>query len=267
MSEPLVFRFGYKPPPRGHDFGGFKTLASAPGAKLIDPSNWDEIDLGVDRIPVKYQQQSGCTGQGSHIGFWLAALNAGMTIPEDGFSPTSLYAMINGGLDNGAFVSDAMKASIEYGFATGSQVTEDEYFESQLSDEAKQTRTRFRVSDAFHCTFFEAIGSALQLQYPVVFGIILPYGYQSVGADGVMPRAPFDPRAGHCMCAYGTTRDKRTGRPLIKARNSWGDRWGNKGNCLLDAYHFGRQCDAFAIRADNVDPLDPNQPPIAKAVA
>lgn len=261
------FRFGYRKPPENHLYGGFKRLSAAPNAKLIDPSDWEDIDLGIDAIPVKFQEQSGCVGQGSHVGFWLAAIAAGITIPPDGFSPTSLYAMVNHGVDKGAIVSEAMQACIDYGFATGDQVPESEYFEWQLSDEAKETRKRYRVADAYHCSFFEAIGSALQLRYPVVFGLSLPYGYQSVGANGVMPIAPPDPLAGHCMCAYGTTKNPRNGRPLIKARTSWGSGYGNRGNIVFDASHFQRYCDAFAIRADAVDPLDPNQPPVAKAVA
>ena len=262
MTDGTILRFGYTPPAANHDFGGCGKFAAQPGMAILDPSQWRETDLGIDQVPVFYQTQNGCVGHGGTTAFWLAYNMAGGTVPPSGFSPTSLYAMVNNGIDEGAIVSDSMQALMDFGVCTMDEFPEAKYFEPQLSAQAKETRKRFRVQDAYHCDTFEAIGSALQLGFPVSFGVTLPYGYQSVGPDGLMPLARFDPRAGHCMCGYGTTKLK-SGEPAIKVRNSWSSRWGNQGNCLMVAYHFGRQCDAFAVRADITDPLDPNAQPVA----
>lgn len=256
----LVLRTGYKAPPEDHDFGGLPKFGAAPGVSIMDPSQWRDTDLGIGRLPVWYQVQNGCVGHGGGSAFWLAFLLAGGTVPDGGFSPTDLYAQVNHGIDQGAYVSESMTALMRNGIGLMADVPESVYFESQIPASARAKRSRFRVSDAYHTGTFEAIGTALQLGYPVSFGISLPWGYEAVGPDGIMPRTALRPDRGHCMCAYGTTR-LRSGEPAIRVRNSWGTRWGNRGNCLMVKYHFGERCDAFAIRAAASDPQDPNPAP------
>ena len=244
------------------DFGGLPRFAAANG--LIPRGDWRDVDLSPLGVPVLDQGSHGsCVGHGSTSAFWWAYLIAGGTVPESGFSPTSLYALINGGRDRGAVVSDAMTALMEQGLCLMSEVPESLIYERQIAESAKATRKRFRVLDAYHCETFDAIGSALQLGFPVSFGIMLPGRFNQLDGEGVAGLGGL-PLGGHCMCAYGTKK-LQDGRWAIRVRNSWGFRWGQGGNCLLVENHFGRTCDAFAIRASLPDPMDPNAAPIAIA--
>lgn len=246
-------------PPKA-DFGGLPRFASA--NPVLPRSGWRDVDLSPLGVPELDQGQHGsCVGHGSTSAFWFAYLIAGGTVPDGGFSPTSLYAQINGGRDAGAVVSDAMDALIRVGVGLMADVPESVIYDRQIPASAKAKYARFRVQDAYHCGSFDEIGSALQLGFPVSFGITLPGGFNNLDAEGVAGFG-FGVLGGHCMCAYGTTRLK-SGEWAIRVRNSWGTRWGRSGNCLLVERHFGRDCDAFAIKAANSDPNDPHAPPVA----
>lgn len=248
-------------PPR-EDFGGLPRFAAA--NNLIPRNQWREVDLSPLGVPILDQGQRGsCVGHGSTSAFWFSYLMAGGTVPDGGFSPTSLYAQINGGRDAGAIVSDAMEALMTTGVGLMADVPESVIYDRQVPPSAKAKYARFRVADAFHCDTFDAIGSALQLGFPVSFGITLPGNFNDLDAEGVAGRG-WGVLGGHCMCAYGTTRLKG-GAWAIRVRNSWGTRWGRGGNCLLVEGHFGRDTDAFAIRADISDPQEPNKPPVVPA--
>lgn len=246
-------------PPRD-DFGGLPRFAAA--NSVIPRQEWRDVDLSPFLHPVWDQGQHGsCVGHGSGTAFHIAYQIAGGTVPPGGFSPTSLYALINGGRDRGAIVSDAMTALKEQGLGLMAEVPESIIYEGQIPAEAKATRARFRVLDAYHCASFDEIGSALQLGFPVSFGIMLPGRFHNLDAQGVAGLG-FGQLGGHCMAVYGTQR-LADGRWSLRVRNSWGTRWGREGNCLLVEEHFQGNCDAFAIRADLADPQDPNSPPVA----
>ncbi len=237
-----------------------KFTASNP---LIPRSSWRDVDLSPLGVPVLNQGEHGsCVGHGSTSAFWFAWLIAGGTVPPSGFSPTSLYALINGGRDGGAIVSDAMTALMEQGICTMAEVPESVIYESRIPSSAKATRARFKLADAYNCDSFDAIGSALQFGFPVSFGITLSGDFMNLDSEGVAGHG-WGILGGHCMCACGTTRLK-DGSWAIRVRNSWGTGWGRNGNCLLIEDHFGEDTDAFAIRADLPDPQDPNPLPVAE---
>src|SRR4051794_20957163 len=142
-------------PPRA-DFGGLPKFDAANG--LIPRASWRETDLSPLGVPVLDQGQHGsCVGHGSTSAFWFAYLMAGGTVPPSGFSPTSLYALINNGMDAGAIVSDAMSALMRSGLCTMAEVPESVIYAWQIPARANETRNRFRVADAFHCETFDAI--------------------------------------------------------------------------------------------------------------
>lgn len=242
------------------DFGGLPKFAAA--IRILPRDQWRDVDLSPFLHATWDQGQHGsCVGHGSATAFHLAYRVAGGTVPEGGFSPTSLYALINGGRDRGAIVSDAMTALVQHGLALMSEVPESIIYEGQIPASAKATRKRFRVQDAFHCDSFDAIASALQLGFPVSFGILLPGRFNNLDAQGVCGLGGRS-LGGHCMAAYGM-KQLPSGKWAVRVRNSWGTRWGIAGNCLLVEEHFSEAyLDAFAIRANLADPQDPNPAPM-----
>ena len=129
-------------------------------------------------------------------------------MPVTGFSPTSLYALVNGGWDRGAVVSDAMDALIADGICTMQECPESVIYSRSIPASASETRKRFRVQDAYHCATFDEIGSALQLGFPVSFVITLAGNFMNLDAEGVAGHG-LGILGCHCMCGYGTTKPSR----------------------------------------------------------
>lgn len=251
-------------PPRD-DFGGLPRFGAA--NTLIPRGQWHDIDLTPLTGDVWDQGQHGsCVGHGSAKAFEVAYRIAGGTIPPGGFSPTSLYALINGGRDAGAVVSDAMDALMTRGLGLMADYPESVIYDRQLTAatlaRVNAARARFKVADAFHCETVDAIGSAIMLGFPVSFGIAIRSGFNQVGPDGIVPEGGMV-IGGHCMLIVGMV--TIGGKRYFIVMNSWGTRFGKAGFCLLSEWHFqrGGQLDAFAVRADMTDPQDPTPAPVA----
>lgn len=248
-------------PPRA-DFGGLAKYSAA--NPIVPRAQWEETDYRSYNVPVLNQGNHGsCVGHGSTTAYWYSYLMEGGTVPQGGFSPTSLYAQINGGRDMGAVVSDAMTALMQTGVGLMADVPESIIYDRQIPQSAKAKYHRFQVSEAYHVETFDEIISALLLGFTVSFGITIGSGFNRPGKDGLIEAGGF-PLGGHCMCAYGVKR-LADGRWVTVVRNSWGTQFGANGDCLLPEGHFqGRGLDAFAVKAAAADPEDPNKPPKAE---
>lgn len=247
-------------PPELHKTRRFASILLA--VALIARSLWREVNLEAFLGAVWNQGNHGsCVGHGGTKAYEVRYRLEGKTVPPSGFSPTSLYALCNGGRDGGAIVADAMDALINGGLCTMDEVPESVIYARQISATANATRKRFRAEDAYHCSTFDQIVTALQLSYPVAFGITIYSAFNSPPANGIIPRHGFV-LGGHCMCAFGVT--KIDGKWYLRVRNSWGEAWGLQGNCLLGEEWFANgDCDAFALRVTRPDPQDPNNIPVA----
>ncbi len=246
-------------PPKPN-FGGLPKFLSAPDARIIPRDQWKPVDFRSLGVPILDQGNHGsCVGHGSTTGFWYKWLMDGGTVPPSGFSPTSLYAMINGGWDQGAIVSDALTSLQRDGVCTMAEFPESMIYQRQLTDAAKETRKRFKLNAAYHLSTFDEIGSGVQLGYTAPFGITIRSGFNNPGADGFIEPGG---RAlgGHCMCVVGMI--QRNGKWVFIVVNSWGD-WGANGCCLLGEEHFsGSDTDAFAVGSVLPDPQDPFRSPV-----
>jgi hypothetical protein len=237
--------------------------------RVIPRNEWKEVDLSPLGVPVLDQGNHGsCVGHGSTSAFWFAYLiaNDPKSVPDGGFSPTSLYALVNGGRDNGAVVSDAMDALMNKGVALMNDYPENYIFDRSLPSgvlaKVNAQRQRFRVGDAFHTASFDEIASGLMLGFASSFGITIRQGFNNPQSNGIISPGGMI-LGGHCMCGYGLA--NVGGKWYIRVRNSWGTRWGVGGNCLLGEEHFRGDADAFAVRATLSDPSDPNPPPVNPA--
>ncbi|RMF94715.1 MAG: hypothetical protein D6741_12320 [Planctomycetota bacterium] len=94
--------------------------------------------------------------------------------------------------------------------------------------------------------------SALLLGFPVNFGIFVGRNFSPDKATGWLP----DYRGGgggHAMCGVGVAYDGR--RWGVITANSWGERWGLDGFCIVPESYFKSSpfTDAWAVRGV-VDP-------------
>ncbi len=155
---------GCLPPTQLFDLPAFGTAFP-----VLPESQWEEGSVDLASVPVFNQGQHGsCTGHGSVTAFTFSWLLSGQQ--RYGFSPTSVYARINGGRDAGAQVGDALMALQQYGTCLMAQFGEDSVYQAQLSADAVQTALRFRVADAYKVTSWEDMGSALTKGLMVVSG-------------------------------------------------------------------------------------------------
>ncbi|MEW6991230.1 C1 family peptidase [Colwelliaceae bacterium 6441] len=70
---------------------------------------------------------------------------------------------------------------------------------------------------------------------PVIFGMMVPKSFYSIGSDGVMTMpCPKEPRlGGHALLVVGFDDEKE----VFIVRNSWGEEFGDKGYCYMP-YEF-----------------------------
>lgn len=227
-----------------------------------DPSTWVEGANDFSSIPVFNQGQFGsCTGHGSVTAFTFSWLLSGQNIHT--FSPTSVYARINGGQDKGAQVHDALLALQQDGTCFMSQFGENDIFLSQMSTDAAQTALRFRVGAAYKINSWAEMCSAISQGLVVVSGFAVGQNFSNVDANGVCP-LPDQIAGGHCMAHFGLK--QINGVWMVRSRNSWGPTWALNGECYLqqNAWNpmYGFPFDAYAIGGVLTDPQDPNDPPI-----
>lgn len=225
-------------------------------------SNWDETAVDISGVPVFNQGQHGsCTGHGSVTAFSFAWWLSGQAAYQ--FSPTSVYARINGGKDQGAMVGDALMALQQYGTCFMNQFGEDMIYTSQMSSDAVKTASRFRVSEAYRLRSWEEMCTALTMGLMVVSGMAVGNNFSNLDSNGVCP-VPDQVAGGHCLAHYGLK--KVNGTWVALTRNSWGKSWGMNGNCLIQKGmfdpKFGFPFDAFAIGGVITDPQVDNGPPV-----
>jgi C1A family cysteine protease len=159
-------------------------------------------------------------------------------------------------LDNGAYIRDAIKSTVQYGTALEREWPYVMGFVNKRPPEevwasAEKHQTLEYLSVGYSKSQF--VG-CLREGYPFVFGMNLYSSFMSeeTAATGYVRLA--DPekeeaQGGHCMLAVGYFFDK-SGCDYIIAQNSWGDSWGDKGFCYIPMGCFLRDTfDYWTIRS------------------
>lgn len=175
------------------------------------------------------------------------------------FSPWFCYSMINGGRDNGAMVGDALESLKRDGIALWDDVPYGTYQKSRINQKAFDSAKNNRVLEGYQCPDFETIATAVQLGYPVSFGVEIGGAFRP-DSRGVIP----DQRGGgggHCMCAIGLK--KWDGRWYLEVMNSWGPTWGAQGFCYMPKSYFS-DSDNWAPQVETRNPIDPPIPPVSR---
>lgn len=171
------------------------------------------------------------------------------------FGPEYLYAMINGGQDDGAMLDDAMRYLVEKGCCLRDSVPYQVYSLNSMSMEQKrfssQQASDYRSLDWYkmpHGNLDQCWGatvSAIALRDPVLMAVHCGDGFFSCGQDGV---CRVDRGVGnHAVCGVeleGVATAKSMRDIKIWTVNSHGARYGKNG-CYLHTYeHMAQPCQA-----------------------
>lgn len=259
--------------PMLHDGTTWRTLGTLPphsrvalpkfgdAFDVLPESQWVETNFQSFNVPILNQGQHGsCTGHAAVDAFTYAWLMSGQ--PYVALSPTSVYAHINGGVDQGATVSDSLICLKTYGACLMSQFGEDQLYMSELSAEAQQTALRFRVEEAYQLTDWQSLCTALSRGLPCVSGLAVGYNFSNLDSNGIAP-LPNAIAGGHALCHVGLK--NINGQWVIYTQNSWNG-WGINGTgfCYLQegAYspNYGFGFDCYAISGVLTDPQETNPP-------
>lgn len=230
-------------------FGAFRT------AGPLDPSQWMEIDLTWYKNPIWDQAMtSSCVGQGTTAGMQICYMQSGRPLTE--FNPYFCYGLINGGRDAGAMISDGLKALMQYGTCPKNDLPAGVMFQNQFPQQAFVNAKRFRLAQAYKCSNFEEICSAITLGFVCPLGIYVDQNFSRVDSEGVAGTPTGMQGGGHCILGMGLKKSSRYGW-MIKIQNSWGTRFGVNGHAYIHKGHFQRMNpDAFAIQSVMDDPQD-----------
>lgn len=223
-----------------------------PDIRVIPRQEWGEVDFS-HLVPEVLDQD----GQGACNAFasvqTLHVLRNQEGLPYVKLSPGNLYGRINGGVDAGSTLSDAIKTLEKEGVCTAATVPELQWRPSRWPSNWREEAKKFRILEAWDCPSFDHLASAILLGFPVNLGIMVGFNFR-VQDDGWLA----DYRGGgggHAMCGVGLLyhRDRRTWG--IKVVNSWGKEWGQDGFAVVPESYFSSTpfTDGWAVRGV-VDP-------------
>jgi len=204
-----------------------------------------KVDHTPDMPPVGAQSGNSCTGWA--VGYYFKThqerVERGWDLSDPGhrMSPMFLYNQINGGVDGGADLFDALELMWAHGCAPSSQMG------SNVSYTAWPSETAFDSALFYRCQNVGApwfqIGSASGINYAkqllsenkcLVFNISVFSNFDYINnydtcycaADSYGTN-----RGGHNLCMVGYDDDKVThdGSGAFRCVNSWGTGWGSGG--------------------------------------
>jgi len=218
----------------------------------LPEAKWRECDYSFFKAPVTDQKSTNsCVGQSTATCFKRSWQMAGQEYLD--FSPYWVYALINGGRDNGAQIEDAVTAVQKYGVATADEIPRGVLFPNQLPKSAFDRAKNRRALDVHLLQSFEDLCTALSLGFCCVSGIPVSQRWMTPDADGVCPLV--DTVVGyHALEHHGLVFSPKRQEWLVLTQNSYGNSWGINGCCKLRKQHFTGRMHAFAIRAVYDDP-------------
>ena len=214
--------------PRGFFDGD---LLGAPGA---NPTLPPAVDLSSDfPVPGDQGQQSSCVGWA--VGYALKTYEERVEIgwslepQEHRFSPAYIYNQINGGMDNGSRISDALDLVVNQGVATLDETPySDQDFLTQPTDAARQEAAQFKGKSWQTANGTLEIKNALANRLPVVIGIPVFEEFEHLsGPDSVYNTFNGAFKGGHALTIVGYDDDRYGG--AFRIINSWSQNWGDNG--------------------------------------
>ena len=194
---------------------------------------------------------------------------------QDGlrFDPWWLYALANGGRDDGVSLWELARQVAQHGAlplpdGRDAPMDADEamihglYRSDRYGRDAWAKAGGYVTRDVLYIgteaghsaeQAWEEVQSSIDYARPVVLGIVVTDRFEATGPSGV-PDPGGNPLGGHALAVVGRTAE---GRLLV--RNSWGAAWGLQGDCLLDKGHVLQSDWIEAVSVSSID--YPGEPP------
>ena len=162
-----------------------------------------------------------------------------VTMQSHQFSPAFIYNQINGGTDNGSFMSDAAKLLCDLGCASFADMP---YNESNFTDMPEESDyysgTFFRCRDAYDVNLFESgltnLKNHLQNGHVAVIGISIYDNFWNIEHHNntyCRSEVSGESRGGHAvtLCGFDDNRSTSDGVGAFRLVNSMGTDWGDSG--------------------------------------
>jgi hypothetical protein len=243
-------RLGNNPHPSGI-MRAWPQFGATPTANTIPRSQWDGLiaafDPGADFpfLPPVHDQdgigQCNCDDTTALI----ESCRCEQGLPYVQLSAADLYDRINGGVDEGSFLEDAMAEALARG--VGTAATSGTIWRRGMRQAPADERARFKVLEALLCPTFEHCMSAVLQGFKLSTGITWCNNYDP-DPEGWLP-SPGSSVGGHAIFGYKPA--KRGSQYGIWHRNSWGPNWGLGGSFVIPetAYRRGAVGGWWAVRA------------------
>jgi hypothetical protein len=233
---------------------------------LLPQSQWVEFDRTRTVVPILDQGSVGsCTGHGGVEALMVARDIAGQSFNL--LSASMVYAQVNGGADQGASLTDVVKALQTTGACLDSEMPEGFYTQRSLTSSILATAKRFMTPPSSWYTFssFAEAGSLSQMGWQLYFSITAgaAWSNQSQYTKYWVPR--FYRGAGNHAQSGGEKMTNEGGDWLVQVRQSWGTDVANAGFYNINAQFIDNQgqFEGYAVKFPSQDPQDPNIGPVA----
>lgn len=254
----VVRMLGYRPSGAGM-YAARPMLGNIP---LIERKDIIPFDRCRKNVPLMDQGQVGsCNPHGMSTALMLrrSAVNMNFHL----FSPCFIYALINGGIDQGSDPSDAIATLRDVGICLDSEVPEGTILKSKLPETAYKTASRFRIETGGFYSFstFDEMLTAAALGWFFFNTVLVAGNWNQFDKNGSPPA--YRGTGNHVTMGGEAIHKLSSGELVIPERNSWGD-WGSNGYYNFREAHIENQSyfQGYALQIPTVDPEDTNILPL-----
>jgi hypothetical protein len=180
-------------------------------------------------------------------------------------SGEGIYALMNGGRDQGSILSDGERLSVEVGFAPESLVPVRRFFtERTLPQAARAEMHRFRIDETYHVDTEQELIWALLNGFQAVVAVHANNSYMRLDREGV--RGASNGVGNHAVAVQDVRYNRRTSEWEFDEVGSWDITNGDGGYAWLTwRKHLQRpnQMHRFNVaRTTHDDPEDVNPPAV-----
>lgn len=226
----------------------WKKYGTTPDTPMVPESEWERLieqfEPGPDFPFLPYVHDQGQVGQcnADDTVAMIESCRMSQGLPFVKLSPADLYHRINGGVDQGSLLEDALAECIKNGVGTAETCGLIWQGTGQRTASAAE-RARFKVLEAFICPTVKHCMSAVLSGFRLSTGIMW-YDNYDVDDQGWLPlkgqcSQPQCP-GGHAVFGYKPAMRKGKSRTYfgIWHQNSWAENWGIAGRGVfpLEAY-------------------------------